>query len=150
MLGRSISDPSGIEGDCTDTAGLGLLEADTVLSPSKTLRHVTGISMGAPFEGYEMHMGRTTLRDRAAPFALLSAGAVDGAISADGRVMGTYCHGLLASGALRHAILQRVGAESRGADHRLTVEAALDEIAQELERHLDVDALLTLAREHSA
>ena len=150
MLGRTISDPSGIEGDSTDTAGLGLLEGNTVLGPSKTLRHVTGISMGAPFEGYEMHMGRTTLPDRAAPFALLSGGAVDGAISADGRVMGTYCHGLLASGPLRQAILRRVGAEGHGADHRLTVAAALDEIAQELECDLDVDALLALAREHSA
>lgn len=150
MLGRTIADPLALEGSVTGTAGLGLLEAHTVLSARKTLRHVTGTALGASFEGYEMHMGRTELPSDTKPFALLDDGQPDGAVSGDGRVMGTYCHGLLASGPLRRALLERVGAQSRGADHRIVVEAALEELAQDLETHLDIEGLLTLAQEHKA
>jgi adenosylcobyric acid synthase len=95
-------------------------------------------------------MGRTELPADTAPFALLSDGEPDGAVSCDGRVVGTYCHGLLASGPLRRALLEPLGARIQGADYHQGVEAALDDLAGELEHHLDVEGLVALARGHSA
>ena len=95
-----------------------------------------------------MHMGRTDGPDCARPFASIGAriGArPDGAISRDGRVMGSYVHGLLASTSLREALLRQIGGLSRGADYDRTVEDALNEIAALLESHCDVDAMIALA-----
>ncbi len=146
MLGRVVADPLGIEGPPGAVAGLGLLDVETELRPLKALRRVSGRAWGAGFLGYEMHMGVTTGPDAARPFARLDDGENDGAVSADGRVIATYCHGLLASTELRAALLARVGAASRGEDYAAGVEAALDEIAEEVERDVDVDGLLGLAR----
>jgi adenosylcobyric acid synthase len=150
MLGRSIADPAGIEGAPGQIAGLGLLDAETVLTPRKTLKAVSGTALSARFEGYEMHMGRTTARQGGGSFATLDDGAHDGLVSEDGRVMGTYCHGLLASGALRRALLTRAGVASNGADHGRVVEAALEELAGDLERDLDIDGIIALATEQGA
>ena len=144
MLGRSVGDPEGLEGPPGAVAGLGLLDVQTVLSGTKTLKAVQGRALGADFSGYEMHMGRTSGPDCAQPFALLD-GQPDGAISRDGRVMGSYVHGLLASTDLRDALLQRVGGRSAGADHDRSVEDALDDIAVRLETHADIDAMVALA-----
>jgi adenosylcobyric acid synthase len=144
MLGTRIADPLGIEGPPGEARGLGLLEAETVLAPHKTLRRVAGRALGADFDGYEMHMGETRGPDCARPFALLAGDRPDGAISADGRVLASYVHGLLGSSALRAALLHRLGASSAGVDHAAVVDTALDEIAEALERHVDVDALLAL------
>ena len=146
MLGRRIADPLGIEGDPCEIAGLGLLDVETVLTPEKALRRVRGVALDAAFEGYEMHMGKTTGPGAVLAFACLDGARVDGATSDDGRVFGTYCHGLFAAPGLRAAMLARIGARSNGADHDRAVDAALDELADELERHLDVDGLLALAR----
>ncbi|WCT79613.1 cobyric acid synthase [Novosphingobium humi] len=144
MLGRRIADPLGIEGAPGEAAGLGLLDVTTVLGESKMLRQVRGEALGAGFAGYEMHMGRTS--GGALPFARFDDGQQDGAVSADGRVMGTYCHGLLGSTALRGALLARLGAASDGGDYAAGVDAALDAVAAALEEHLDMDALIALAR----
>src|SRR5580658_4356914 len=94
MLGRRIADPEGIEGPPAKVAGLGLLEVATVLSNDKRREAVRGTTAGGvPFSGYEMHMGVTDGPDRARPFARLADGSPEGAISADGRVFGTYVHG---------------------------------------------------------
>lgn len=146
MLGRSVADPLGIEGEEAHAEGLGLLDVETILSPAKRLRHVRGEALGAPVAGYEMHMGETTGPGTARPFARLEGGASDGAVSADGRVIGSYLHGLFGSPALRHALLGRLGLAGSGRDHEADVDAALDEIAGELAAHVDLDALLALAR----
>ena len=95
--------------------------------------------------GYEIHMGRTSGPDHARPFSMLNGARPDGAQSADGLVIGTYCHGLLSSGALRSALLARIGAGSHGAEHGVRVDAALDDIAAVLEKALDIDGLIALA-----
>ena len=105
MLGGRIADPLGIEGAVADVDGLGLLDIETTLSPAKTLRHVTGSALGAALAGYEMHIGETCGAGTAQPFATLAGGASDGAISGNGRVFGTYIHGLFASADLRRALL---------------------------------------------
>lgn len=145
MLGRSIADPLGIEGPPAKVAGLGLLDVETRLAPTKQLRHATGTALGAPVEGYEMHMGETIGPDTDRPFGRLDGCGPEGAISRDGRVLGTYLHGVLARAEARAALLARIGAAGAGADYAADVDAALDEIAAALETHLDVDALLRLA-----
>lgn len=146
MLGRTIADPLGIEGGPTDVAGLGLLDVTTELTAHKALRNVSGIAFGTAFDGYEMHMGVTAGPDTVRPFAMFDGNRADGAISQNGRVIGTYCHGLLARPELRAELLRHIGAQSESVDHRMTVDAALDELANALEQHLDIDALLALAQ----
>ena len=145
MLGRTIADPDGLEGPAGSVTGLGLLDVDTRLSTGKTLEQVHGRALDADFTGYEMHMGETGGPDCGRPFALLDGTRTDGAISRDGRVMGSYVHGLLGSTTLRDALLRRLGAESAGSDYDRSVEDALDEMAALLESHVDIDAIVALA-----
>ncbi|RZA15827.1 MAG: cobyric acid synthase [Lysobacteraceae bacterium] len=151
MLGRTVADPEGIEGPPGTLPGLGLLEVDTTLSGEKRLVPVQGRSHdGATLNGYEMHMGRTDGPGRARSFAMLDGGGTDGAVSADGRVSGTYIHGLFGMTAQRATWLGRFAAGAPQLDHDASVEAALDALASHLEKHLDMDALLSLARRGTA
>ncbi|CAN5455661.1 cobyric acid synthase [soil metagenome] len=147
MLGKTIADPEGLEGPAGSTPGLGLLDIETSLQAHKALRPVAGIANGAPFQGYEMHMGRTDGPDTARPFARFDDGQYDGAISADGAVFGSYVHGLLADAQQRRALLARLDVRAGGRDYHASIETALDEIAGVLEAHLDIDALVALARQ---
>jgi adenosylcobyric acid synthase len=147
MLGRSVSDPDGIEGSPGTLPGLGLLDVETTLSGDKRLVPVTGRSHdGAAISGYEMHMGRTAGAGLSHPFAMLDGIGAEGAVSPDGRVSGTYIHGLFGETAQRAAWLARFAAGAPRLDYEQAVENALDALAAHLEAHLDIDALLNLAR----
>ena len=148
MLGRTLSDPDGIEGEARTVPGLGLLAVDTVMTPLKRLEAVSGTSLpdGMPFTGYEMHVGDTTGADAERPLLRLADGRADGAISADGLVSGTYVHGLFADDRQRAAWLARLGARSDGASYEAGIERVLDALAAHLEQHVDCDRLLALAR----
>ena len=148
MLGRSIADPDGIEGAPGAVAGLGLLDVRTVLTAEKRLIGVGGrlAEGGAAFAGYEMHMGHTEGPDTARPFLRLADGRADGAWSADGRIAGTYVHGLFAADAARAALLGWLGGAGGGIAYEAQVEAALDALAAHLEAHVAIDRLLALAR----
>ncbi len=148
MLGHMIVDADGIEGAPGSAAGLGLLDVETRLASAKTLCAVTGTVLGAPVSGYEMHMGETAGTGTARAFGRIGSRA-EGAISADGRVMGSYVHGLLASADFRRALLSRLGGVGGGVDYHAAMDGALDAIAAELERRVAIDALLALAREAS-
>lgn len=145
MLGRRIDDPDGIEGPAATVDGLGLLDVETRLTPVKTLERTNGIALGQAFSGYEMHVGATSGPDCARPFAVMDAGRPDGGSSKDGMVMGTYIHGLFASTGLRSAFLARLGHESASVDYRASVDEALDQIAAQLEEHVNMDALIRIA-----
>jgi adenosylcobyric acid synthase len=151
MLGRRIADPDGIEGPAGEAAGLGLLELDTVLTGDKRLAAVTGrlADGGAAVEGYEMHVGRSDGPALARPLLQLADGRPEGAVSADGRIAGTYVHGLFGRGDGRAALLAAWGGRSAqdfgAGDHGAAVDAMLDEIAAILGRVLDVDGLAALA-----
>ena len=145
MLGRRIHDPDGLEGAPAEVAGLGLLDVETVLTPVKALRAVKGEALGARFDGYEMHMGETSGPGTARPLATFDDGRSDGAISADGTVLGSYVHGLLSDPHQRRALLSHLGIDGGGRDYRASVDRALDEIAAKLEEHLDIDGLIALA-----
>ncbi len=145
MLGRTIADPGGVEGPPATVEGLGLLDVATTLAADKRLERVTGTSSdGAPFAGYEMHMGLTAGPDCMRPFAQLADGSPDGAISADGRVIGTYVHGLFGDDRQRAAWLRRFKATASIRYDDL-VERTLDALAAHLCAHLDIDRLLKLA-----
>jgi adenosylcobyric acid synthase len=147
MLGKRLHDPEGIEGPAGSVDGLGLLDVETILTSDKRLIAVTGnTAEGAPFSGYEMHMGATEGPDCVRPFARFSDGASDGAVSSDGRVAGTYVHGLFADDCQRAAWIERLGGTASGLDYEAGVDAVLDALAAHLEAHLDLDRLLTIAR----
>ena len=145
MLGRTLSDPDGIEGPPETVLGLALLEVDTVLTGDKILRQVAGHVAGLEgrFEGYEMHVGRTV--GTLSPMLILEDGTAEGVRSADGRIMGCYVHGLFNQGSARRSILGALGAASDGVDQSLKVDKALDEIALMLERAFDIAAIAALA-----
>ena len=150
MLGRTIADPEGIEGRPETVAGLDLLAVDTVLGGDKATRAVTGrhSESGEAVAGYEIHLGRSKGPDCARPFLEIS-GRPDGAISADRLVEGTYVHGLFASDGFRRAFLANLGAGTT-TNYEAGVESALNELAAHLAQHLDLDAILAIARARAA
>ena len=117
------------------------------MSPQKRLAETraTHVDTGAEFLGYEIHIGRTDGPDCARPFARLGDRA-DGATSADGRIMGSYFHGMFRDDGFRRAFLGKLGAESSDLDYDASVEQTLDALAAHLETHLDLDALFAAAR----
>ncbi len=148
ILGRSIEDPEGVEGDARACEGLGLLDVRTVMEASKTLEQVTGrcLPEGAPFTGYEMHIGRTEGADTQRPLLEMADGRQDGAISADGRVRGLYVHGVFNDDRQRRAWLKWIGAGASDFAYEQSIEATLDALAAHLEQHVDCDRILSLAR----
>jgi adenosylcobyric acid synthase len=147
MLGTVVSDPDGIEGPTGQTPGLGLLDITTTMTPQKRLTRTeaTHAATGLPISAYEIHIGTSDGPDRARPFATV-AGQPEGATSADGRVMGSYLHGMFSGDAFRAAFLQDLGIAAAPRDHGAEVEAVLDRLATHVETHLDLDALLRLAK----
>lgn len=150
MLGRAISDPDGIEGPAGTVPGLGLLDVETVLAPGKVTRLVSGqhLASGAAVSGYEIHLGRTAGPDCARPL-LHVEGRDEGAASPDGRVQGTYLHGLFTDDAFRRAYLAGFGLASTLA-YEAQVERALEALADHVEAHLDMDAIIAIARSRQA
>lgn len=160
MLGEKVLDPDGVEGIVPETEGLGLLKAATVMERSKITAQTEGVVMdGALYwygdrgllEGYEIHMGRTRLSPGAKPLMELrrkgeDSWHQDGAVSEDGRVFGTYLHGIFDNDQFRSALL----AHLRGADtHEVASfkerkEAGYDLLAGMVRTHLDVEAILKI------
>ena len=117
----------------------------------KTVRPARGrcALSDAPVTGYEIHTGRSVGADLARPMFHLETGA-DGARSADGRVEGTYLHGLFANDAYRRTWLERIGAGTASSlQYEAAVDAALDAVADTLSAAVDLDALFEAARRPS-
>ncbi len=148
MLGKRISDMHGIEGAPRTVEGLGLLDVETEFACEKSLLEVEGTlsATGAPFKGYEMHVGRTFGPDTARPVLRFADGRADGAMSRDSLVSGCYVHGLFASDAARGAWLAQLGGTTSGENYEATVDAVLDSLAAHLARHIDIESLLSFAR----
>jgi adenosylcobyric acid synthase len=146
MLGRSIADPGGIEGPAATVAGLGLLPVDTVLEPAKTLREVRAHDSrsGCDVHGYEIHLGRT--QGAAAPLLSLD-GKAEGAVSADGRIIGSYIHGLFASDSYRAYWLAGLrSGRSTDTAYETQIDSTLDALAAHIAAAIDLDRLLGIAR----
>jgi adenosylcobyric acid synthase len=148
MLGKTVADPEGVEGHPGSMTGLALLDVDTVLTGHKTLAEITGESVtdGAPFHGYEMHVGRTSGPDCGRPMLRFADGRLDGAISANGLVRGAYVHGLFADDRQRGALLSWLGGRGGAFSYEAEIDAVLDALAEHLARHVDLDRLISLAR----
>jgi adenosylcobyric acid synthase len=148
MLGHSISDADGIEGPPGSIDGLGLIDIATELAGEKALVAVRGRTLADDIavSGYEMHVGRTTGAGTQRPLLQLDDGRMDGAMSVDGRIAGTYLHGFFAADSQRAAWLARLGAPASSLIYEELIEHTLDALAAHLEAHLDVDRLLSLAR----
>lgn len=147
MLGQYVSDPKGVEGDPGDTQGLGLLNVGTTLSENKQLMQVKAVHArtGHNFDGYEIHMGVTMGEDCCRPYAFVN-GRAEGAISKDGRVGGLYLHGMFTDDKFRVQFLEECGAQGSGFGYDSSVEDVLDDLADHMQCHLDIDGLLKLAR----
>ena len=147
MLGHSIVDAHGTDGPPGRARALGLLDVNTEMSAAKTVHTVHGrcVRTGLPVAGYEIHVGGTTGPDCARPMFHLG-GRTDGARSADGRIEGSYLHGIFTHDEFRQAWLRWAGVEGSSAlDYGVAVEAALDGLADGVERALDIDGLLACA-----
>ncbi|MDR0429302.1 MAG: cobyric acid synthase [Tannerellaceae bacterium] len=100
MMGMTIEDPNGIEGDIPVVSGLGLLPVVTIIEKQKITRQSAFTFLPAKKEnvckGYEIHMGRTTLQDneKEQPVVKLADGTKDG-YYLNNRCWGSYMHGIL-------------------------------------------------------
>ncbi|MGC8486288.1 MAG: cobyric acid synthase, partial [Candidatus Baltobacteraceae bacterium] len=160
MLGRRIDDPHGVEAGGTHAA-LAMLPLSTVMLREKTTLAVRGMhaATGEPVGGYEIHVGATSYESQSLPFAEIDDGKAatrrrDGACSADGRITGTYLHGIFDDDTFRHRYLERLRA-ARGlgelSDRRFVArerERSLDELADVVERELDLASFFSLRNLH--
>jgi len=150
MLGERLLDPDGIEAaPGTEVDGLGLLPITTTFGGDKRTTRASGVvtgaagpwqtAGGAPISGYEIHMGRSL--GEALPFLELD-GHPDGAISEDGRIAGTYLHGLFANDQLRSALLSALGRPaSVETSAAVTRDREFDRLAAVVSEHVDLDAI---------
>ena len=152
MLGKKISDPLRIEGLEMEIKGLGLLDVETVLTPKKMLQRVIGVDTvyNENISGYEIHIGTTDGPDCERP--VINVGTnnkirQDGASTRDGRIKGSYVHGVFASDGFRKAFLDALGMQQTSSiNFNLEIEDTLDELADHLEQFVDVKTLFELAR----
>jgi adenosylcobyric acid synthase len=163
MLGVRLSDPSGVENDgkSAERDGLALLSVRTVFDTEKTTRPVSG-HLCAPsfggslhesehFRGYEIHMGETHREATAQPFARITSSdgteSLDGAVSPDGMVFGTYVHGIFDEDQFRHSFIDRMRSyvNLAPAQHKVFVnadrEVRLNRLADHLKHSLRLDLI---------
>jgi threonine-phosphate decarboxylase len=161
MMGQRLLDPHLVESDRPETAGLGLFPTETEFTSEKRTVRATGAAYlymehqaePCPISGYEIHMGRTRfLQEVTHPFNIKEEGGAqaehpDGAASADGRVWGTYVHGILHNDDFRRAWLNAIrrsrGLEPLAAELRFLErrEAAFDRLADHVREHLDMNRI---------
>jgi len=152
MLGKWILDPHGVESAEPELEGIGLLDVVTSFAREKVTILVTGLhrETGCPIDGYEVHMGQTILQGRVAPLLLVktageSVERAEGAVSNDGRIMGTYVHGLFDAPLFRRMFLNRLR-EARGwspleVTTGSSLDQELDQLADFVQRHVDLAAI---------
>ena len=141
MLGRAIHDPRGSEGAAGSSEGLGWLDFETMLEPHKQLRNVRGrLTIGdAVVRGYEIHCGVSRGTALRSPLCILADGRIDGAVSSDRQIIGTYLHGLFDHPDALHALLAWAGlGDAPPLDIRALREASLERLADAVEAHLDI------------
>ena len=154
MLGESINDSEGTEGGGA-VEGMGLLPVDTEFVSEKHRTRVAAEALeaggifaplaGSRLEGYEIHMGVSTLKGGAKPLLKLSNDTFDGCQSGD--IYGTYLHGFFDSTECRDAILgalagrKGVALEEKAFDFAAYKERNYDLLAQGVRDALDMQAV---------
>ena len=150
MLGADIADPHGLESDRKTIPGLGLLNVSTVLALEKTLTRVTATHLESGFtvQGYEIHHGQSR-SSNTEPLVKQPDGTVDGARSPDGRLWGTYLHGIFDSDEFRRWFIDRLrvrrGLSAKGrVCARYDIEPALDRLAEAVRHTVQIDQIYRL------
>jgi adenosylcobyric acid synthase len=147
MLGCGVDDPHGIEGAAGASEGLALFDLQTTLQLHKQLGHVRGVlalPAASEVRGYEIHAGLSSGAALAAPAIHLAGGGSDGALSADGAILGTYVHGLFDMPAACSALLAWAGlTDVQPLDYPALREREIDRLADMLDQHLDTAGLLS-------
>jgi len=160
MLGQKVLDPKGVESDLQEVAGLGLLEMETELLGDKVTTQVKARllwpELAGPEEirGYEIHMGRSRSLGSATALLEISESnsrpvrVQDGLVSEDGRVWGTYVHGLFDNDSLRHRLISRflrgndlVPTKERLRSFHQWKEEQYNKLAAHLRNHLDMSSI---------
>jgi adenosylcobyric acid synthase len=162
ILGRRVSDPDGVEAlSAGEAEGLGLLDVVTVMLTAKETHLAVAELLTAGFqiaprcakrlEGYEIHMGETILGRSVEPFAHIinrsgkDVEVLDGAVSKDGRVFGTYLHGIFHNDPFRGAFLNRIRRKKGLAEREPSrQDDPFDKLAAHLESSLDMEKLLAI------
>ncbi|WP_309121120.1 cobyric acid synthase [Paenibacillus sp.] len=164
MLGLTLNDPHGVESSEAATRrmeGLGLLPLETTYAREKRTIRVSGAFAGwpgeaapaafeLPVEGYEIHMGETAFREPVRPLFRFDDGSEDGAATEDGRVWGTYVHGIFDNDGFRRAWLNALRGDRGLAPldaayrHREAREAAFDRLAEHVRSHVDMEAIYAM------
>jgi len=155
LLGQHISDPDGIESRVPETEGLGLLDIETTFRSVKSTHQAEGVVSGqggwlkeidgGQISGYEIHMGETRLNS-GQPWLEVTkrsgktVSVADGASSPDGKVWGCYIHGIFENVSFRRAWLRSLGWQP-SATGQITLEDSFDQLADHLEKHLNMDML---------
>lgn len=155
MLGHSIQDPLGVEGEPGDSSGFGLLDIHTVLEQKKTLsRSVGALADGTRIDGYEIHMGRTTHGPDTVPLINVQSrnretmNETDGAVSIDRKIMGSYFHGLFDFPEFRNHFLQILKPDYEAEDVLAATDfkqRQYDLLTDHFEKYLDMDRLSSIA-----
>ena len=155
MLGETVLDPQGFEGKAGASKGLGFLPLNTVLQSPKTTTLTRFSWAGAEGRGYEIHMGTTAVGPGRSWLEVWdrngqAVSGFDGCVSADGKVWGTYMHGLFDSAAITRKWLDAVGLSQvtvpaeYGAARK---EAAFEALAAHALEYLDVPGIVGLLPE---
>jgi len=151
MLGKTIRDPHSLESQEKEISGLGLLDLETTLSPDKITRQTKHITCNSPVfnegltvKGYEIHMGRTILKEKHAQLFANSASPETGFASIDGGVIATYLHGFLDNDEFRMHFLNHVRkrrgipAETNTLNYAALRIEQLDKLAKIISDHIDI------------
>ena len=151
MLGKTIDDLHGVEGEPGQTHGFGLLDIETVLEKEKVLSRSQGrLTDGTVIDGFEIHMGRTSLGPNASPLVSVerrnheNVNDSDGAVSKDWKIQGSYFHGLFDFPEFRTRFLQTLNPDYPAEDvqeARDFKESQYDLLATHFEKHLDMNKL---------
>ena len=146
MLGKRISDPKGVEGSAKAVEGLAHLNVETALGDAKALTRVCAksIAFNTTVAGYEIHMGRTRGPDCERP-SFKVHGRPEGASSFDGRIIGTYLHGIFTGSEFRNALLSELARRSGkfgNENFEFSLEFVLNELADRIEKNIDITSLV--------
>jgi adenosylcobyric acid synthase len=148
MLGDVIRDPFGVESKDGEIQGIGLLPCRTALEQEKTLKRTQAVQVGTGeiVHGYEIHHGQTEIGDTI-PW-ITNADEAVGVVSRDGRVWGTYLHGLFdADGFRRHFLNELRVAKGLTPIATLTsynLDVAIDRLADHVRDRLNMDEIYRL------
>ena len=147
MLGKTIHDPKGIEGPPKSVKGLGLLDIETTMSDNKILQEVTAQTKQNTIsvKGYEIHIGKSSGKDLINSWLTVDGKSVSAATS-DGSILGCYIHGIFSNDTFRSNFIESLGATPSNFNFNEKIDSTLDLLSKHVERHVNIDKLISLAR----